>query len=118
MTEHNIFCASSKNDSPSFQQKRFRAFNKKVGEKRYYEILKLIKHDILKDFKLELEKNTWEDAWKKVTPEQWKRLSEIPEFDLDVVEMVVGFRPDIRDMEEMTLAQVCKELGREVKIIK
>ena len=50
------------------------------------EIKKLITNDILKDLELELNKNSWENEWKKVTKEQWKRLSEIPEFDKEVVE--------------------------------
>jgi hypothetical protein len=96
MTEYNIFCASKKfNDKNSFQQERYRAFNKVVGEERYEEIFDLIKYDILKDLKLELNKNSWKDEWKKVTQEQWQRLSEIPEFDINVVEMVVGFKPKI-----------------------
>lgn len=119
MTEDNIFCGSEEyNDENSFQQKRYRAFNKEVGENRYLEIVRLIKNDILKDFKLELSKNSWKDEWKKVTNEQWKRLSEIPEFDIDVVELIIGFKPEIKDVEEMTLKEICKELGRDIKIIK
>jgi hypothetical protein len=74
-----LFCYSENyNDENSFQQKRYRAFNKEVGETRYNEIVKEVK-EILKDLKLELNKNTWSDEWKKVTQEQWKQLLEIPE---------------------------------------
>jgi hypothetical protein len=74
MTEYNIFCYSKKyNDKDSFQQKKFRAFNKEVSEKRYNEIYILIKKILpKKDLKLS-------DFWESVTPEQWKKLLEIPE---------------------------------------
>jgi len=115
MTEYNIFCASKKlNDDNSFQQQRYRAFNKEVGQKRYIELLDLIKDDILKDFTLDAS-NNWTEEWKKVTPEQWKRLSEIPEYDGDVVEMVVGFKPQVDDATEEAM-KLLKEKG--YKIIK
>ena len=79
MTERNIFCYSEKyNDENSFQQKRYRAFNKEVGEKRYNEISMEVR-EILKDLKLELNKNSWDKEWEKVTNEQWNRLLSIPE---------------------------------------
>ena len=92
MTEHNIFCQSDNlNDENSFQQKKYRAFNKDVGETRYREILDLIRNDILKDLKLELNENSWEDEWKKVTAEQWQRILTIPEADKKVIEKIIGF---------------------------
>ena len=117
MTESNIFCASKEyDDENSFQQKRFRAFNKEVGKERYEAIYQLIKYDILKDVTLNLDKNLWKDEWEKVTNEQWKRLSEIPEYDGDVVEMVVGFKPDITDDKTAEAIEVLKKAG--YKIIK
>ena len=107
MTEYNLFCYSENyNDENSFQQKRYRAFNKEVGEERYYEIKELIKNDILKDLKLELNENTWKDEWKKVTPEQWSRILAIPEADKKVIEAIVGF--EIDEEEEMTTIKVSK----------
>ena len=95
MTEYNIFCVSKKyDDENSFQQERYRAFNKVVGEERYDFIVQLIKDDILGDLKLELNKNSWTDEWKKVTPEQWSRMKDIPEYDEKVVEMIIGFIPE------------------------
>jgi len=95
MTEYNIFCVSKKyDDENSFQQERYRAFNKVVGEERYYEIVEEIRDDILKDLKLELNKNPWKDEWKKVTPEQWSLMKDIPEYDEKVVEMIIGFIPE------------------------
>lgn len=92
MTEYNIFCyAENYNDKDSFQQARYRAFNKEVGEGRYKEIVKKV-NNIFKDLKLELNKNSWKDEWKKVTPEQWKKLSQIPEFDKEIVENITGVK--------------------------
>jgi hypothetical protein len=77
MTEYNIFCYSENyNDENSFQQPRYRVFNTKVGKERYFELLQEIK-EILKDFKLKLNKNTWAKEWEKVSAEQWEQLMEL-----------------------------------------
>ena len=91
MTDFNVFCAAKEySDENSYQQKDYRAFNKVVGEERYFEILKLIKSDILKGFSL-----TGEGGWKNVKAEQWSRLrDEVPEYNEVVVEMVTGFKPE------------------------
>jgi len=74
MSEYNIFCYStSYNNEESFQQKRYRAFNKEVGEKRYNEILDIL-NKILPKKDLLLS-----DFWKQVTIEQWNQLLAIPE---------------------------------------
>jgi len=74
MTEYNIFCYSNKfNNSDSFQQGRYRAFNKTVGQERYVEIKSIVK-DILGNKRLKLT-----DFWKQVTRDQWNKLLEIPE---------------------------------------
>ena len=72
-------------------QKNYHAFNKPVSVERFNQIVDLIKNDILKDSKLELNEKTWSEEWEKVTKDQWKRISEIPEFDKDVVEGIIGF---------------------------
>ena len=78
MTEDNLFCYSEHyNDENSFQQKRYRAFNKEVGTKRYFEIKDEVEK-ILEGFKLNSE-NNWEKEWKKVTNKQWEQLLSIPE---------------------------------------
>lgn len=120
MSEKMIFCLGegkyeSKGDG---YQKNYMAFNKKVSEERYKEILNLIREDILKELKLELDKEGWPDEWKKVTNQQWKRILEIPEADQKVIEGIIGFELDIKETQEMTLAEVCKELGRDIKIKK
>lgn len=121
MTEYNIFCYSEKfNDENSFQQKRYRAFNKEVGKDRYYEIKSLV-NEILKDFKSDLKNNYWKTEWLKVTKDQWKKLLSIPEakdFKAGFEFIAGGIEINIDEAEEMTLEAVCKELGREIKIIK
>ncbi len=120
MTEYNLFCYSENyNDENSFQQKRYRAFNKEVGETRYYEILDKVR-EILKGLKLELDKNSWSEEWKKVTKEQWKQLLEIPEAKdfKKGFEYISGVKIDLDEVEELTMEQLCKELGRVIKIKK
>jgi len=120
MTEFNIFCYSNKyNDINSFQQKRFRAFNKEVSESRYYEISSQI-NDIIQNKnknKLKLA-----DFWESITIDQWNKLLSIPEANdfKEGFEYISGREIESTEemTEEMTLEQVCKELGRNVKIIK
>lgn len=74
MSEVQIFCFSKAyDDDMSFQQKRFRAFNKEVGEKRFWEIKNEVNSIIgIKDMQLN-------DFWKQVTQDQWNKLLAIPE---------------------------------------
>ena len=70
---------------------------------------------------LQMKTEMFEDEWKKnVTDEQWKELSQIPEFDREVVESIVGFTLplDEEDMKEMTVKEVEELVGKKVKIIK
>ena len=74
MTECNIFCYSEiHNDENSFQQEKYRAFNKKVTEERYYEICREVKN-IIPNEKLSLT-----DFWESITNNQWIKLLAIPE---------------------------------------
>ena len=71
MTEYNLFCYSKNyNDENSFQQKRWRVFNKEVGETSYKELLQKCE-DILGT---NLRKLLLTDFWKQVTQEQWNKL--------------------------------------------
>jgi hypothetical protein len=75
MTESNLFCYStSYNDDDSFQQKRFRIFNKQVAESRYREVTTLVREILPKQGALLLT-----DYWRSVTQEQWTKLLAIPE---------------------------------------
>jgi len=114
MTEYNLFCYAEVRDKDGFQQKRYRAFNKEVGEDRYYEIRDLIKNDILKDLKLELDNNKWEDEWKKVSSGQWKRILEIPEADKDIIEKIIGFKLDL-DKDELVDIKISRSTLEELK---
>ena len=101
MSEYMVFCSGDgKYERQGIgYQKNYHAFNKDVGESRYKEILKIVK-DILKDFKLDA-RVYWPNEWKKVTTEQWKKLSEIPEFDKEVVEKIIGFELDLNTEDEV-----------------
>jgi len=114
MTEYNIFCWADDRNKDGFQQKRYRVFNKEVGEDRYCEIKDLIKNDILKDLKLELNKNSWEDEWKKVTNEQWKRILEIPEADKDIIEKIIGFELDL-EKDDLVDVKISRSTLEELK---
>lgn len=98
MSEKMIFClGEGKYESKGIgYQKNHRAFNKPISKDRYSEILKHCK-EVLKDLKLELNKNSWEEEWEKVTTDQWKKLAELPEFDKEVVEGIIGFELNLED---------------------
>ena len=120
MTEYNLFCYSKNcDDNNSFQQKRFRAFNKEVGESRYYEIKDLV-YDILTDFKLELDKKSWSEEWEKVTPEQWSALLNIPEAKdfKEGFEFITGIKIQTNDVIELTLEDIAALKGVDVSRIK
>ena len=91
-------------------QKNYMAFNKKVSEDRYSEILIKVR-EILKDLKLELNEEDWSDEWKKVIRKQWIEISKIPEFDREVVEKIIGFELDLDNdlkISDETLASAIK----------
>jgi len=73
---------------------------------------------------LQMKGELFSDEWKKnVKKDEWIELSKIPEFDRKVVEDIVGFKLPLDDSEEeevkeMTVKEISKELGREIKIIK
>lgn len=97
MTEYNIFCyAENYDDDNSFQQKRYRAFNQEVGEKRYTEIKNEVS-EILEDFNPNLKDNSWSDEWGKVTKDQWKQLLSIPEAQdfKEGFEFISGLKIDV-----------------------
>lgn len=104
MSEYMIFCLGEGKYEKKGEgyQKNYRAFNKDVSKERYSEILKQVE-EILKGFKLELNKKSWSDEWKKVSNKQWQQLSEIPEFDKRVVEGIIGFELEDNDDIEITI---------------
>ena len=121
MSEYNLFCfAKEFNDNDSFQQKRYRVFNKEVDKKRYFEILNTVK-EIFKNLKLELNKNSWIKEWQKVKTENWLELSKIPEFDQKVVEDIIGFKLKIgkkKSRPKLNLQIKIERLAKELADLK
>ena len=97
--------------------KEYYAFNKQVTTYRFYEI-KNLWNKLRGDFKLELENNQWTDEWKKLPNSVWQELAKLPEWDINVVEKITGFKPNIEISKEMTVAEISEKLGYEVKVIK
>ena len=63
----------------------------------------------------------YQEAFKKsyneATREEQHKIKELPNFDADVFFEISGIRIDV-ETEEMTLAEVCEELKRDIKIVK
>lgn len=91
LTQDNLFCYSTeRNDEHSFQQKRWRAFNKEVGKERYKEI-EVFVSTILHSPNDSTLINLWNNVpikpnytelntfWRNVTDKQWAVLLAIPE---------------------------------------
>ena len=100
MSEKMIFCLGEgkyEREGNGYQ-KNYMAFNKKVSEERYYEILDKVRK-ILKDLKLELNKKDWSNEWKKVTRKQWIEISKIPKFNKNIVEEITGIELDLDKTE-------------------
>ena len=97
-------------------------FNKEVGKERFEEVYNKIESIMIPN--LQMKGELFSDEWKKnVKKDEWIELSKIPEFDRKVVEDIVGFKIPLDDGEEeevkeMTVKEISKELGREIKIIK
>lgn len=123
MTEHNYFCwAKEYNDENSFQQKRYRVFNVEVSKEEYEKINKIY-------HKLEFDKNEiydtrFQTAFKKMrdklSKEERQEYLDIPHFNWEWFTYITWIKPeDVEEqVEEMTVEQICKELGRNIKIIK
>jgi len=117
MTEYNYFCWSKKfNSETSFQQVRYRIFNVEVWKEEYDKINKIY-HE------LEFDKNeayttrfqtAFKKMWNTLSQEQKQEYFDIPHFNWEWFTYITGIEKE----EEMTLEQVCKELGRNIKIIK
>ena len=109
MTEYNIFCYSKNyNDDSSFQQKRYRAFNKEVGQNRYNQIVTEVRN-ILSNPKLKLT-----DFWKQITDDQWKRLLAIPEAQdfKEGFEYISGQKINLDDTVEIRVEGKAKRISR------
>lgn len=59
----------------------------------------------------------WDESWKDIPTEMLEYIKSLPEFDSDIFKEITGV--DIAEqVEEMTVEQVCKALGKNIKIIK
>lgn len=107
MTEYNLFCYSEKfNDENSFQQKRYRAFNKEVGEKRYNEILEVV-NKIVPQKQL-----SFNDGFKSVKKTQWNKLLQIEEAKdfIKGFEYISGCKIEIENDKKTELLKKADEL--------
>jgi hypothetical protein len=107
MTEYNLFCYSEKyNDEKSFQQKRYRTFNKEVGEKRYNEILKLV-NEIIPQKQL-----SFTESFSSVTKTQWNKLLQIEEAKdfIKGFEYISGCKIEIENDKKTELLKKADEL--------
>lgn len=86
MTEHNYFCYSKEyNSDTSFQQPRYRIFNKQLTKEEYNKIEKLY-------LKLEFDKNetpltryktAFKKAWDKLSEEDKNKITSLPWFNAE-----------------------------------
>ena len=69
--------------------------------------------------KLQMKMELFDDEWKKnTTAKQWKELAQIPEFDREVVESIVGFTlPLEEETKERNVDDVLENLSEEDKAI-
>ena len=107
MTECNLWCYSKEfNDSNSFQQKRYRAFNKEVGKERYEAILKLVNEIIPQ------KQESFNNGFKDVTQTQWNKLLSIPEASdfKEGFEYISGCKIEVVNSKKNELMQKADEL--------
>jgi len=121
MTEYNIFCSAKEyNDENSFQQKRYRIFNKQLTEKEYKGItIPKIKLEFDKD--LEYSKryqSARKNARDKLSTKEKQEFLDLPNFCPIIFKDITWIDVADYSIQEMTLESVCKELGRNIKIIK
>lgn len=62
-------------------------------------------------------KDAWSVAWEEMNQETKDKFLSIPHFNKDIFEKITGIKID-EDIVEMTVSEVCKALGKNIKIIK
>jgi len=120
MTKYNYFCWSGKfNNDNSFQQKRYRIFNKEVSKEEYEKVKKIYhKLEFNKDEDYETRFQTaFKKMWEKLEDKEKQEYFDIPHFSWEGFTFITGIEKEAKE-QELTLKQVCKELGRNIKIIK
>jgi hypothetical protein len=145
MSEKMIFClGEGKYESKGIgYQQNYMIFNKKVSEDTYNQTKEYLD---AKNFKLPVAKwveyknlskyeqtstakqldgllktlnyqDAWKEMWTEMKQEDKDFFKTIPNFDADIFEKITGIKYE-EEIEELTLAEVCKRLGKNVKIIK
>ncbi len=108
-------------------------FNKQVDENRINEIANKLEYypkqtnawKLLKESgnswlnidSSKLETVDWEESWKELPQEELDYIKSLPEFDAEIFKSITGIDVTL-EPEEMTVADICKELGRNIKVIK
>lgn len=62
-------------------------------------------------------KDAWKEVWSELDNEIKDKFKAIPHFNSNIFEQITGIKID-KEVEELTLEEVCKQLGKTVKIIK
>jgi hypothetical protein len=118
MTELNLFCYAEKyNNNDSFQQKKWRVWNKEVSKTRYQEILSKVK-EIMCDVKLELNGSDWSYQWAKVPIGIWTDMAKIPEFDKKLTEKIIDNKIDLSEKMEISMDEIAKKFNTPVENLK
>ena len=114
MSENMIFCSGEGKYEPRGvgYQKNYYAFNKYVGKEKFNELYYKV-HNILPNSRVGLKDSNKKEEWKKVTNEQWRKLSQIPEFDKEVVESIVGFNINFDDKVKIVVEGKTTYISRE-----
>ena len=106
-------------------QKSYRVFNKDVSESEYKKIkdsldikIKLTeyKDDELKVYSYE---DAWSTWWNEASKEEKEKITGLKQFDAEIFKGITGI--DIKneeELEKLTMEEVCRELGRNIKIKK
>ena len=147
MSEKMIFCLGEGKYELKGEgyQKHLRIFNKYVTEDEYTKVKNSL---VIKNFKLPIAKwikkedmtrdekdnyssyretggylkklsyqYAWKEMWNEFSQSDKTFFKEIPHFDAKIFEKITGIKID-DEVEEMTVEEVCKRLGKTIKIVK
>ena len=107
-------------------QNNHHVFNKPVSEDEYRkakDILNTLKLKLpitkMVDGKLKTQsyKDAWKEMWEGMSQDDKSTITSIIHFDAELFEDITGIEVD-EEPEEMTVAQVCEALGKNIKIVK
>jgi len=62
-------------------------------------------------------KESWKEYWSRASKEDKEWFTKLPNFSADIFEEITGIKIN-EEVEELTMEQLCKELGRVIKIKK